>query len=296
MDIDNLEEFITIDKRIDAAEEQVGELQRESLRDRWEFGHLMLAKRKGKQLPKGMLDKLVEETGKSKTELWFRAQFAERYPTEDEVLTAIRTFGSWTQIKKNLPKPPSDKPPAPPSEPPQRPKKHDRYDEVVALRDEGLTIREIHEKTGMGRQVEHILNDEKIARASEAEARPIAWETIPGNQREKMEKAKAVIRKQLEKELHAQMLAALDQYKADYKAQFDAQREILNKMRDEERQRYQLGIEAQRAKGLITLDDYNVIRSCLHPDSRVSVTDEKLAAAFRVFNDPRIKMLLVKEK
>ena len=47
MNIDNLEEFIAIDKRIDTAEEQVGDLMRESIHDRWEFGLLMLAKRKG---------------------------------------------------------------------------------------------------------------------------------------------------------------------------------------------------------------------------------------------------------
>ena len=66
-------------------------------------------------------------------------------------------------------------------------------------------------------------------------------------------------------------------------------------MRDDERRRYQEGIEVYRAKGLITLDEYNVIRSCLHPDSRASVSDKKLAAAFRLFNDSRIKTLLVKK-
>jgi len=32
-------------------------------------------------------------------------QFAERYPTEDEVATAIATYPSWTQAIDNLPKP-----------------------------------------------------------------------------------------------------------------------------------------------------------------------------------------------
>ena len=98
------------------------------------------------------------------------------------------------------------------------------------------------------------------------------------------------------------MLAELDQYRAKldadwraYKADYDRTNAAFNAMRDEERRRYQLGIEVHRAKGLIPAADYNLIRSCLHPDSRSSVTDEKLAAAFRLFNDERIKTLLVKE-
>lgn len=33
-------------------------------------------------------------------ELQYRMQFAERYPTEDEVSTAVDTFTSWTQVKR----------------------------------------------------------------------------------------------------------------------------------------------------------------------------------------------------
>jgi hypothetical protein len=81
-----------------------------------------------------------------------------------------------------------------------------------------------------------------------------------------------------------------------HKAAYDAQNQRINAMRDDERRRYQEGIEVQRAKGLITPDEYSLVRSCVHPDSRNSVTDAKLAAAFRLFNDSRIKTLLVKEK
>ena len=98
------------------------------------------------------------------------------------------------------------------------------------------------------------------------------------------------------------MLAELDQHKAKlndefarHKAEYDARNARINSMRDAERERYQIGIEVQRAKGLITVEEFNLVRSCLHPDSRNSVTDEKLAAAFRVLNDPKVKALLVKE-
>ena len=44
-------------------------------------------------------------------------------------------------------------------------------------------------------------------------------------------------------------------------------------------------------KGIITRADYDVIRSCLHPDSRLSVSDSKLAKAFRIFNEAEILFL-----
>jgi ParB-like chromosome segregation protein Spo0J len=135
-----------------------------------------------------------------------------------------------------------------------------------------------------------------------AETPPLAWDTIPGNQREKLDKAKASIRRELEKEFRTRLLAELDQYRAQcdanvaaYKAKLEAEAERERAARDEERRRYRESIDVYRAKGLITPDEYSLIRACLHPDSRNSVTDERLAAAFRLFNDSRIKILLVKE-
>jgi hypothetical protein len=93
----------------------------------------------------------------------------------------------------------------------------------------------------------------------------------------------------------ARYRAECDANVAAYKAQLDARAQRERAMRDEERRLYKQGIEVQRAKGLITPDEYNIIRSCLHPDSRMSVTDAKLETAFRVFNDSRVKTLLVKE-
>jgi hypothetical protein len=309
----DIEEFVRIEKRIDAAVERQAEAEvlhadavREELRARWESGREMLAERKGKQLPKGRLDKLVEATGKSQRELGYRMQFAERYPTEDEVCSALQTFTSWRQVCKSLPKLSDAKPPAP------RPRKKSEeiQPEVAAKLDaaarEGTRLNVTETAAELGTSTmpvrEALLREEGRAEGR-AEAGPLAWDTIPGNQRDKLDRAKASIRRELEREFRARLLAEVDQYKAQcdanvaaYKAKLnvDAQRERAQ--RDEERKRYQLTIEVYRAKGLITPDEYNIIRSCLHPDSRGSVTDEKLAAAFRVFNDSRIRTLLVKEK
>jgi hypothetical protein len=274
MPVVSIEEFVQIDKRIDTAEEQAADNVRESLCERWEFGKLMLAERKGKQLPKGRIGELVEATGKSQAELSWRAQFAEQYPTEAEVSRALETFTSWSQVKRSLSKPakPQGKPPSP--------KPHDRAVERKPTEQEA--------------------KDQAIT---------LDWASAPLTAKKKIEAARRQIRRELERDFRteaAQYRAECDvnvaAYKAKlhddlvtYKAQFDAQRMWLNAARDEERRIYKLGIEVARAKGLITLDDYNVIRSCLHPDSRASATDKKLATAFDVFNDERIKVLLVRE-
>jgi ParB-like chromosome segregation protein Spo0J len=174
---------------------------------------------------------------------------------------------------------------------------------------------ELHEALDAGAKVPELKERFGISDTTIGEARryleghaagrdelPPAWDTIPGNQREKLEKAKASIRRQLEREFRTRLLAEMDQYRAQcdanvaaYKAQLDEQDRKIRASRDEERARYNRYIEVARTKGLITPDEYALIRSCLHPDSRQSVTDQKLAAAFRVFNDLRIKTLLVKE-
>jgi N6-adenosine-specific RNA methylase IME4 len=98
----SIERLVHIDQRIDAHEG-------EALRDRWEFGHLMLAARDGKsRLPNRYLTALAERTGKSRAELKFRAQFATTYPTESELANALASYGSWfAAIQRGLAQPDS---------------------------------------------------------------------------------------------------------------------------------------------------------------------------------------------
>ena len=84
-------EFLALDARVDQAEG-------DGIRARWEFGRELLRKRVGKQLPRGLLDELVAATGKSRTELQYRVQFAERYPDEEQLSNALDTYGSWFRI------------------------------------------------------------------------------------------------------------------------------------------------------------------------------------------------------
>lgn len=94
----DIKSLILLDKRID-------ENESDALRARWEFGKGMLADRQGKgRLPDRYLSDLVKATGKSQRELSYRLQFAEIYPTEDELCSALQSFDSWFSLTKSLKK------------------------------------------------------------------------------------------------------------------------------------------------------------------------------------------------
>jgi N6-adenosine-specific RNA methylase IME4 len=109
VDID-IERLVHIDRQIDENEST-------ALRARWEFGRQMLAARDGAgRLPNGYLAQLVERTGKSRSELSYRAQFAAAYPTDAELSNALDSFTAWRELTKNLKaeKDAADNVPAPP--------------------------------------------------------------------------------------------------------------------------------------------------------------------------------------
>ena len=88
-------------QRLVHIEEQIAQAEDRGLRARWEFGHQLLAERDGKgRLPNGFMRDVAERTGASRAELTYRMQFAERFPTEDELLTAVNSFGSWTEVRE----------------------------------------------------------------------------------------------------------------------------------------------------------------------------------------------------
>lgn len=92
-------------ERLVQLERRIAEHESAALRDRWEFGKLMLAARDGAgRLPNRYLTELTERTGKSRRELAYRAQFAESYPSEDELCTAVHSFKSWTEVRETLKK------------------------------------------------------------------------------------------------------------------------------------------------------------------------------------------------
>lgn len=92
----DIERLVRIDQQIDANEST-------ALRARWEFGQQMLAARDGAgRLPNGYLTRLVERTGKSRTELKYRAIFASSCPTEGQLVNALTNSPSWFELTKSL--------------------------------------------------------------------------------------------------------------------------------------------------------------------------------------------------
>jgi len=92
---DAFAEFTCLERQIAAAEE-------DAILCRWFFGRRLLEERKangGKQLPKGRLAEVCGAVGSSRSEIQQRMRFAARFPTPDEVDTAVRTYGSWTAIR-----------------------------------------------------------------------------------------------------------------------------------------------------------------------------------------------------
>ena len=210
----------------------------------------------------------------------------------------------WYEVLKVLPKPKPEPKPQP------RPRPSAQRDaQIAALQEQGRTRDEIADEIGINpRSVDNALRANRAVREAEetlreeALAESIDYASAPLTAQAKVDGMVRRRTRELEKALRTQLRAEADQFRAEcevnvaaYKAKLDAENQVMRGLRDDERRRYQEGIEVYRAKGLITPDEYNTIRSCLHPDSRMSVTDEKLAAAFRLFNDPRIKTLLVKE-
>ena len=83
-----------------------------------------------------------------------------------------------------------------------------------------------------------------------------------------------VIRRELEAEFEPRV-------QAEVKLRVQAENRLAREMAD----------DAQRVldahNGVFDRADYAVIRSCLHPDSRGSASDAKLAKAFRLVNEAR---------
>jgi hypothetical protein len=83
--------FIEIEKRIRTAEH-------DGLIARWECGKQLFIRRKGKQLPRNLIQQLEKLIEVSQAELRYRMKFYEKFPTKEQVSDAIRDFPSWYRM------------------------------------------------------------------------------------------------------------------------------------------------------------------------------------------------------
>jgi len=197
------------------------------------------------------------------------------YPTEDEIGRALPTFTSWTQVKNSLPKPPPEKP-KPPTPPKPKPEPKWKNPELHDAIKDGATVTEL--------KTQFDISDSTIGEARrflEGQAEPVIvdYNTLPRSAEHRVDVLRRQIRRELEDEFEPKVRAEV-QRRLD-KA-FDRVAEQYDRI-----QRF----ESAQRHGVFTKSDYNLIKSCLHPDSRASVSDEKLANAFRLFNQADIKLV-----
>jgi transposase len=158
------------------------------------------------------------------------------------------------------------------------PKRHYQADDIVALADQGLSNAEIASETGVGkRQVRHVVERELAERAAVEHA------------------AKAepqVDRADLSLTAQQKFDAAITAYKRKLDSEYERRvNEGVNKHLDEmilpawKKQLADARAIYHRRNGILkTKREYNLILGCLHPDSRLSVSDARLGEAFRLFN------------
>lgn len=87
-------------------EAKIVSAERSSFKPRWESGKKLLARRVGKQLPRGERDQLCKMLALSGSELNYRMAFAEQYDTLEKVSTAGGNFRSWQELRKSFTKKP----------------------------------------------------------------------------------------------------------------------------------------------------------------------------------------------
>ena len=163
------------------------------------------------------------------------------------------------------------------------PKPHDLAQEVIALHyDEGRSHAEAAKQTGVPqRQVRHILEEEAIRRKALDEVK-VDPKTLSMSAQAKLELATKQAAKKLETEIEHKVRAEVQRWLTD---------DLLPMYRQKEAT-YNLIIKSR--KGALSNAEYKLIWSCLHTDSRRSVSDEKLNKAFHLFT--KLEKLVLDEK
>ena len=70
---------------------------------RWEFGRLLLEEKGvSKQLANNRRKEIAEAVGIASAEIGFRMKLAVKYENEDEVATAVATYGTWSSVRAHL--------------------------------------------------------------------------------------------------------------------------------------------------------------------------------------------------
>jgi hypothetical protein len=152
------------------------------------------------------------------------------------------------------------------------PKPHYKEAAIVAALDQGLTQAEIAKETGVGqRQVRHVVEREKVKR--QAQANPnVDAATLSMTAQQRLDAAIRQHKRELDIEYEVRMRAEIQKHL----------REVVLPSWEEKVEHAERVLKSNRW-GVFSRDEYRMILSCLHPDSRGSVSDKRLREAFEAF-------------
>lgn len=145
----------------------------------------------------------------------------------------------------------------------------EREEKVAALKDEGLTVKEIARAVGLGeRAVNQALEHVEIKRSATPD---ITREELNLTQQKRADiyirKSEAQLRASFQKAVNDEVKHRLDEIiLPDWKKKIGEAKNIYN-----------------RRLKFMSKEVFNTIRRALHPDSRHSISDKKLAEAFDAF-------------
>ena len=75
--------------------------ERDKIRPRWKFGKRLVDLRNGKKiLQPGVLKEHADREKVHRSELSARMKFADKFPTEEQLSTAVETYKTWTAIRQ----------------------------------------------------------------------------------------------------------------------------------------------------------------------------------------------------
>lgn len=97
-------------RKLASFEKRVVKSEHDGLVARWQFGRELLDKRqeyRGRSvIPKDLMDEAMGQLNLGRSEVKYRVQFAEAFPTRDLMATAVADNPTWNQMKiHGLPKP-----------------------------------------------------------------------------------------------------------------------------------------------------------------------------------------------
>jgi transposase len=147
--------------------------------------------------------------------------------------------------------------------------------------DKGLTKKQASKAAGVSEIVVRTSVAREEGRREAWNDPPIDPATLSASARQKFDAAIRQHQRKLDAELadfRAQLVTEFDRFKVDWLRTMNAKQA-----------EYDAVISAR--KGVMTRKTFDAIRRCLHPDSRQSVSDDRLAEAFRLFGRLELKLL-----